>query len=214
MVMGRSLFAFATLLVLTFGASGHAVAATPWQNPNWPCFQRYVPTVSPAQYWGGPPPPAGVNWRTDPKMAAIVRSVTKPGVDLKDGQASLAAFARSISPDLRKAVLPEAFWGIVERINQRRASLMKRIMELAKRQRRLSNQIATISEKVKTIPSNEKELLANGASNDPNLQIMQQRAFMIRVFHETQATMQYACQAPVELEAKLGAYARILQPLL
>ena len=42
----------------------------------------------------------------------------------------------------------------------------------------------------------------------------QRLAFVIREFEEAEQTLRYACEAPVALEARLGAYARALQKAL
>ena len=44
--------------------------------------------------------------------------------------------------------------------------------------------------------------------------IMQRRALVIRGFEDVQRTIRYACDVPVQLEARLGAYARALQAKL
>jgi hypothetical protein len=43
---------------------------------------------------------------------------------------------------------------------------------------------------------------------------VQRRDFVIRTFQETERTMRYACEVPVELEGRLGSFAKALEAKL
>jgi hypothetical protein len=47
--------------------------AQPVEDPDWPCVQRKVPSLSLGQMWGGPIPQG--NWRDDPRMEALAGEI-------------------------------------------------------------------------------------------------------------------------------------------
>jgi hypothetical protein len=73
-----------------------------------------------------------------------------------------------------------------------------RLRALTRRQREISQIIESIA-----IPS----AIADPATRD---EVAQRRDFLMRQFQETERTVRYACEVPVQLEARLGAFGRVL----
>ncbi len=184
-----------------------AVAAAPARSdPDWPCVQRLVPVLTAGTYWSGPPVPDGAGWRQDKAVAGVVEAVSPRSVPASQGNAMLDAFAASLPPDARAASIAEAFTGLVDETNRQRGEVIERIKELARRQRAVGDLVARITGELSAIPDD-----ATGEAAARREEIIQRRALVIRGFQETERTIRYACDVPVQLEARLGAYARTLQ---
>ena len=57
----------------------------------------------------------------------------------------------------------------------------------------------------------ELRALPDGAPADQRQEVATRRDFLIRSYEEVGRTVRYACEVPVQLEARLGAYAHTLQ---
>ena len=96
--------------------------------------------------------------------------------------------------------------GLVEQTNLQRGQQIERLRALTRRQRGLGDVIARVTAEQRALPPD-----ADPARRD---EVAQRLAFVIREFEEAEQTLRYACEAPVALEARLGAYARALQKAL
>ncbi|TWB71959.1 hypothetical protein FBZ87_106203 [Nitrospirillum amazonense] len=195
-------------------ASTSALAAPPppagQANPDWPCHQRLVPQLTAATYWGGPPLPEHVDWRADRRVAAVVQATAPREIPADEGEKALTRFADKVPKGQRPTVYPKVFAGIVEEINSQRAGVITRIQDLAHRQRDMGDLVSKATTELQAIPAE---------TTDPDKQqqraeIVQRRGYLIRNFEEVERTLRYTCEVPVELEARLGTYARVLNDRL
>jgi hypothetical protein len=192
------------LVAALTGWASAATTAAPASDPDWPCVQRLVPNLTVGTYWTAVPVPRDADWRTNPAVAALVGRVAPRSVLTEQGVAALDAFAAGLPLDARAALLAETFAGLVDETNRQRGDVIERIKELTRRQRALGNLVAQISDELRAVP-------AEGADAARRDEIVQRRALVIRGIEQTQQTMRYACDVPVQLEARLGAFARALQ---
>jgi hypothetical protein len=183
-----------------------AFAAPPVQDPDWPCQQRLVPQLSAGTYWTGAPIPDVVDWRSNPRVADLVQAVMPRDVSIETGTGKIEAFAKGLKGDEKTKILPVAFAGILDETNQERGQFIARLKELTRRERDIAAQVAKLTDEINAIPAD-----ANGETASRRTDAMERQAFLTRTFDETRRTMQYACEAPTQLEARLGAYARALQ---
>lgn len=190
-------FAILTAIGLALPAMA-AFAAPPVADPDWPCRQRLVPELTAATFWSGPPLPADVDWQADPKVAKEVAAVAPRDVPVDDATSELTRFVDAVAQGERATLLPAVFIGLVAETNQQRSDVIAHIKDLARRQRSIGDVIARITAEL------------HGAPPDPNSEIGQRRALVIRGFEETERTMRYACEVPVELEGRIGSFARVL----
>jgi hypothetical protein len=174
-----------------------AHAQPPTQDPDWPCFQRLVPKLEAGSYWPGPPVPPPGAWRDDPATMQIVTDVTDRDITDEEAASKLKAYVASLPAEARahNALL---FSAIVDQTNDERGQLIDRIEQLSRRQRALSDTISDLSAKVDATPPGKRDDL-NG-----------QRDLTIRAFQEAQRTMRYACEAPANMDRRLGVLARVL----
>jgi hypothetical protein len=187
-----------TAIAIGLAASG-AQAQPPPQDPDWPCFQRLVAKLEPGSYWSGPPVPPATGWRDDQAVMQIVTDVTDRDITDEDAQSKLKAYIDALPPADRAKAAPALFSAIVDQTNDERSQLIGRIEQLSRRQRALSDTISDLSAKIDAAPADKRDDL-NG-----------QRDLTIRAFQEAQRTMRYACEAPANMDRRLGVLAKTLR---
>ena len=185
-------------------AAQNAFAQIPGQNPDWPCAQRLVETLVPGSYWSGPAVPPHTNWRDDDKIFTLANDIVDRDTPDADALKKLDDFANDIPADQRPTAIPLLFGALVDQTNDLRSVLIKRIEKLGHRQREMGDTISKLSNAVDASPATDP------AHDD----LVGKRDFDIRVFKETQFTMRYACEAPANMERRLGAFAKTLEAKL
>ena len=181
-----------------------AAAAPHTEDPDWPCQQRLVPKLTAAAYWNGPLDVQG-DWQADPEVAALVQSLAPRRVTVEEGLAAIAGFAKSVSGD-RAHKLTLVFRGLLEETDRERADLIDRLKQIGRRQRELAELAAELAGELDSISSD-----ATGEAAAKRTDLQQRHDFTARNFEEVQRTIRYACETPVHLDARLGAWARALE---
>jgi hypothetical protein len=196
----------ATLLTVVFAAVVYAQSVPPRkEDPDWPCQQRLVPRLAAAVYWSGPTLDNVSDWYADTEIADLVRHLAPRRVSTEEGLSEISAFKRTLSGD-RQSRLARAFHGLLEETDRERAALIEQLKRIGRRQRELSDLVAQLAAELKSIPRD-----ATGEAAARRVDLQQRHDFTARNFEEIQRTIRYACEAPVELDARLGAWARALQ---
>jgi hypothetical protein len=173
-----------------------AQAAPPATDPDWPCMQRLVPTLTAGTYWTGPD--ATQDWHADPTVVAIVNAIAPRAVPQDAAVAKLQTYIAAVAAPARAASSAILFAGLVEETNRQRDQIIDRLRALTRRQREISQIVEHIA-----IPAPD----ADPSTRD---EAVQRRKFLIREFQGTESTIRYACEVPVQLEARLGAFGRTL----
>jgi len=200
---------FASAAVITsltvFAAICTSAAPPPVVDPDWPCQQRLVPSLAAATYWSATLPDNLSDWRADSKVASLVQHLAPRRVTTEEGLAHIAAFTRALSDD-RSRRLALAFRGLLEETNRERAALIEELKQIGKRQRELADLAARLTTALNAIAVD-----ASGEAGARRIDLQQRRDFTVRNFDEIQHTIRYACETPIQLDARLGAWARALQ---
>jgi hypothetical protein len=192
-------------VVAAVTASASAQSAPPrTEEPDWPCQQRLVPNLTAASYWNGTLDMQG-DWQADPEVADLVRHLSPRRMTTEEGLAEIANFAKTVSKD-RPHRLALVFRGLLEETDRQRAGLIERLTQMGRRQRELADLVARLADELNSIP-----LDATGKAADKRVDVQQRHDFTARNFEEIQRTIRYACETPVTLDARLGAWARALQ---
>ena len=182
-------------------------AAVPYsEDPDWPCQQRLVPKLAPAAYWNGPLEARG-DWQADPEVAGLVRQLAPREVATEQGLSRISAFAQSASEN-RAGRLALVFRGLLEETDRERADLIQRLKQIGRRQHELAELAAQLASELDATPPG-----ATGEAAAKRIDLQQRHDFTARNFEEVQRTIRYACEAPVMLDARLGAWSRALQNL-
>ena len=180
--------------------------AAPWPGePDWPCQQRLVPKLAAAAYWNGPPLDGIGDWHADPKVARLVRRLAPRRVSPDEGLAAIATFAQTLSGD-RARRLALAFRGLLDETDRERRALIDALKQMGRRQRELAGLASRLAAERDAIPPD-----ATGEAAARRLDLEQRHDFTVRNFEEIGRTVRYACETPVALDARLGAWARALQ---
>jgi hypothetical protein len=199
--------ALLAVVFLAIGAVAAAAAPRRGDDPDWPCRQRLVPMLAAASFWTGPDLAGAGEWQAVPEVAALVAKVTPRRVSAEEGEAAITAFATGIAAQEDRAkLLTLAFAGILDETNRERSDIIHRILDLGHRQHDLAEIASKAGEELGLIPAD-----ATGEEAARRSDLEQRFAFVTRAFEGTQRTMRYACEVPVQLEARLGRYARALQ---
>lgn len=200
-------FAFWVItLGLALVAAVNARSAPPRaEDPDWPCQQRLVQKLTAAAYWNGPPLESLGDWRVDLEVADLVRRLAPRRISIQEGLSEIAAFVRTVSND-RPRRLALVFRGLLEETDRERAGLIEELKEIGRRQRELADLVARLATELNSIPPD-----ARGEAAAKRIDLQQRHDFTVRNFEEIQRTIRYACETPVELDARLGAWARASQ---
>jgi hypothetical protein len=181
-----------------------AAAAPRSEDPDWPCPQRLVPRLAAAAYWSGPLDNEG-DWRGDPEIVAFVRRLAPRRVSTDSGLAEIERFAKMATVD-RPHRLALVFRGLLEETDRERTGLIGQLTQMGRRQRELAELVGRLADELRSIPPD-----ATGEAADKRVDLQQRHDFTARNFEEIRRTISYACEAPVALDARLGAWARALQ---
>jgi hypothetical protein len=186
-------------------AAAPAYSAPPRsEDPDWPCQQRLVPKLAAAAYWSGQLDSAG-DWRADRDVADLVSRLAPRRVSTEEGLAEITAFKARLSSD-RPRRMALAFRGLLEETDRERSALIEQLKQIGRRQRELADLVARLAAELDAIPPN-----ATGEAAARRVDLRQRHDFTARNFEEIQRTIRYACETPVALDARLGAWARALQ---
>ena len=191
------------LYLITLAIALMVAGAPRSEDPDWPCQQRLVPKLAPAAYWNGPLDGQG-NWRLDPEVADLVRELAPRRVTTEQGLTQIAVFARAVGDRPNRLAL--AFRGLLEETDRERADLIERLKQIGRRQRELAELAGRLPSELDSMPRD-----AAGETAAKRVDLQQRYDFTTRNFEEVQHTIRYACEAPVGLDARLGAWARALQ---
>src|SRR5215217_8204582 len=100
-------------------ASAAIAQAQPRPDPDWPCVQRKVPTISAGAVWSGPDPAGAGEWDKDFEAAALAQKLASRRTSLKEADQLIDAFANDATQDKAQR-LTRVFAGVLELINTER----------------------------------------------------------------------------------------------
>ena len=120
--------------------------------------------------------------------------------------AALAAFMAGVPAAARAAVADRVFAGLVDETNALRGEVIDRLHDVARRQRDLTKTVAGVTAQLRALPAD--------AALGEREEVVSRRGFLIRDYEEVGRTIRYACEVPVQLEARLGVFAQALQASL
>lgn len=196
--------------VLILAATHLVRAATPGEDPDWPCVQRKVPEISAGMMWAGPPVDAlQTSWRDDDEVAALAPRIAARRMPMEQAEDEIAAFAEAAGDDKERR-LTLLFAALLDLINRERNEIVAGLDRVGRRQ-------AALSERIHAAAHELQELRGREPSEQRDTRIAeleQQLAWDTRIYDERRLTVSYVCESPVLLEQRLFALARAIQSQL
>lgn len=169
-------------------------------DPEWPCIQRLVPTVSPAVMWPVPVDESMSKiWRKDRSIRKLAERLGDLDEFTDEDRAAIESFADSIAESDKELQLSLLAVGVVDVTNRVRSQYIKGIKRYTSQQIAISQQIEDTL--------NELSLLgkeANSGDNQERLEIEETLRWHERVYDQRENTIRLLCEEPVELEQRLS----------
>jgi len=203
--------ALAFLLSVTAGAA----LAQPKVDPDWPCVQRKVETLSPGQFWTGPDIASAGDWGSDNDAAVLAQKIASRRTDLSQVDPLLDAFASKFGSDkdAKDKALTRVYAGAFEVLNGERNKIMNGIARYAQGQRRMAERIRDEADKVSQI----KDAPSKGDETElpkDQTELETKFAWDRRIFQERSQSLTYVCEVPQLLEQRLGELGKRIQERL
>src|SRR5215204_4176151 len=197
-----------TLAVVWMTLLASATIAQPRPDPDWPCVQRKVPTISAGAVWSGPDPAGAGEWGKDFEAAALAQKLASRRTSLEEADQLVEAFAKHATQDKAQR-LTRVFAGVLELINTERDRVLHGIERYARGQRRLADRVRDESDRISAVKDSP------GAETTENSRALEsQFAWDRRIFEERSQALTYVCETPVLLEQRLFEIARRIQARL
>jgi hypothetical protein len=188
---------FAAGMIACVAPTAHAADAA---NPDWPCIQRKVATLTSVQMWDGPDVDDLTQWSDNEEMRKFVAVLVSRRVSLEQAAASIAQFAAAQPQDKRDETLKNLFAGLLSTVNTDRAAVMNGLERFQRRQKaraaEIERQDAELRQLKERAAADEKASAELAAAED-------RHNWDIRVFTERQQSLPLACEVPVVIEQRL-----------
>ncbi|WP_026607382.1 hypothetical protein [Methylocapsa acidiphila] len=173
-------------------------------DPDWPCQQILVETISLPAVWSGP----SIEDKKQPTDAAfedLVARLSARRLPLDQAEAAIDLFARSKGAN-RESELTALFAALFERLNAERAQVIDGLRRFGRGQRELAAKIRA-----------ENALIQSGAASPENEgkdQKADALALDLRLFEEGHQTLTYVCETPTLIEQRMFALAKAIEARL
>jgi len=199
--------------VLTAVCGAAVLGALPSRadEPEWPCIQRKVVTLTAAQMWDGPEVETLTGWQDDAEMGGLIKVLVSRANPMEKASESLERWLKRQPEAARDEKLKLLFAGVLKTINEDRALIMAGIERFQHRQRQLAARIQEQGAGLGALrakpASDEKARAELGAAED-------RYKWDARFFAERQDAIPYACEIPVQIEQRAFDLAREIRGLM
>jgi len=204
-MMARTKAALGLIAALALAPAAAPAIAADAANPDWPCVQRKVATLTSAQMWDGPPVEDLIQWRDSEDIGRLIPALTSRRVPLEEAAAAIEAFAAAQPQGKRDDALKLLFAGLLSTINGDRAIVMSGIERFHQRQRGRAVELERQATAIRQL----KDGARTDAAARTELAAAEERYnWDARVFTERQQSLPLACEVPVLIEQRLFGLAR------
>ncbi len=188
---------FAAGIIACVAPIAHAADAA---NPDWPCIQRKVATLTSVQMWDGPDVDDLTQWNDNEEMRKLVPLLVSRRVSLEQAATSIAQFVAAQPQDKRDENLKNLFAGLLSTVNTDRATVMNGLERFQRRQKARAAEIERQDGALRQL----KERATADTNARAELAAAEDRHnWDIRVFTERQQSLPLACEVPVVIEQRL-----------
>lgn len=198
------------ILAVALAITAGPALAQPRSNPDWPCVQRKVPTLSPGQFWTGPDVAGAGSWGDDADAAVLAQKIASRRTELSEVDPLIDAYvAKAPAADKAKG-LTHVYAGVFEVLNGERDKVMNGIARYAQGQRRMAERIRDEADTISQTKDGPSAADAREVSKEQS-DIETKFAWDRRIFQERSQSLTYVCEVPQLLEQRLGELARKIQ---
>ncbi len=199
----RSAVLAVALLTLASFPAASVPAGAAGSDPDWPCVQILVPSLSSGQIWPGDPIEGKEgDWRGIPGTEAVLKQILDRRLDPEQEQAAIDRFADQLEANGaaadRNAALTALFAGAFDALNQERGQAISAIKRYAHQQRVLLDSIDAALTRLQALPADSPEATA----------LREEIAWRRRILDERRRNQTALCEQPVQFEQKAGRIAR------
>jgi hypothetical protein len=179
-------------------------AAATRRDPDWPCQQIKVPTISAAAVWSGPSLEGLQPWSADQEIADLVERLAARRTSLEEAQKLINGFGDKAGAEKRSRLLL-VFAGVFEELNKQREEVIGGLARVAHRQAASADQIRA--------ENHDFLELRDKADSDPNKlkELSDKLDWDTRIFEDRNRSIGFACDVPVLIEQRLFAIARMIE---
>lgn len=175
------------------------------EDPDWPCVQRKIETLTAAQMWDGPEIDNSVEWQHDQDVTRLIPVLVSRRVPMEQAAAEIAKFADSKPKESRDAALTALFAGLLSTMNADRALVLKGLDRFTRSQRERTAELERQAAEVRKL----KDRVAAGENVRAQLKDAEDKYnWDARIFTERRQSLPLACEVPVLIEQRLFALAR------
>src|SRR5918995_3081313 len=167
--------------------------------PDWPCVQVFVPTLSAASIWAGPPVDDYLKtWTENRDIASLATRAVSRSVPDDEATQAVDSFAEGVKTD-REETLTMLFAGIFDEANRTRSKAIEGIRRFSRaQQEQLRNMNATIAELDLARAQNPQDAARIK-------ELTEKLAWQRRIIEERQRSLGALCEQPVIVERRPGA---------
>ncbi|KQO70521.1 hypothetical protein ASG60_17865 [Methylobacterium sp. Leaf469] len=201
-----------TLSLLALGLLAGPALAQPKGDPDWPCVQRKVSTLSPGTVWTGPDLAEAGAWGDDFEAAQLAQKIASRRTPLNEVDPLLDAFGETAGAEKGKR-LTRVFAGVFEVLNGERNKVIAGIGRYAQGQRRMAERIRDEADKISATKDGPSAQDARDMPKEAS-ELETKFAWDRRIFQERSQSLTYVCEVPTLLEQRLGEIARKIQARL
>ena len=194
-----------TALTLFASAPAHAIDTA---NPDWPCVQRKILTLTPTQIWDGPDIKEGMPWRNSDTIRSLTRILLSRRVPLEEAEKEIEKFAGAFPKADRDEQLTLLFAAYLERTNIHRKQIVSGIERFQRRQEARSKELENQGEALTKLKARAEkdEKLTKELADATNAY-----DWDARIFKQRQQNIPLACEIPVLVEQRAFAIARAIR---
>lgn len=182
-----------------------AFAATTSSTPDWACVQAYVPEISVAQVWTGPPIDDTFNWRELETLATTVDILASRRTSEERFVEIIEEFSSSLEKSEKNKLLTALFAGFLEKSNAERRQILDGIQRYVRKQKAISDQILKMRKEFKEVLSIENKTEQDKARRD---EIESNLNWQTRIHEEREKSLVLICEIPVYLDQRVFSIAR------
>ena len=176
----------------------------PEGTTNWPCVQRRVESLTPAQLWAGPDLALGDDVLRTQEMRTLADTVIARRIPLAEAETMVVDFVASLPEDEREATAAALFADILSALNAERSEVMAGIERYGAKQKALATRLR------------EENATFSALQRDPEVsaeaveEARQTLVWDTRIFDERRSSLTYVCEVPTLIEQRAFALGRAI----